>query len=70
MKMIQRFRSIYQVAIDNGWANKNPFVSFKLKFENTERGYLTMEKLTILMQKATPSKRLEQIRDVFVFGYF
>ena len=34
MKMIQRFRSVYQVAIDNGWANKNPFVSFKLKFEH------------------------------------
>ena len=68
--MIQRFRSIYQVAIDNGWVNKNPFVSFKLKFEHTERGYLTMEELTILMQKATPSKRLEQIRDVFVLSYF
>lgn len=70
MKMIQRFRSIYQVAIDNGWANKNPFVSFKLKFEHTERGYLTMEELTNLMNKQLPSKRLEQIRDVFVFSCF
>ena len=70
MKMIQRFRSIYQVAIDNGWANKNPFVSFKLKFENTERGYLTMAELTNLMNKQLPSKRLEQIRDVFVFSCF
>ena len=70
MKMIQRFRSIYQVAIDNGWANKNPFVSFKLKFENTERGYLTMEELTSLMNKQLTSKRLEQIRDVFVFSCF
>ncbi len=70
MKMIQRFRSIYQVAIDNGWANKNPFVSFKLKFENTERGYLTMDELTKLMSKQLTSKRLEQIRDVFVFSCF
>ena len=70
MKMIQRFRSIYQVAIDNGWAHKNPFVSFKLKFENTERGYLTMEELTNLMNKQLISKRLEQIRDVFVFSCF
>ena len=70
MKMIQRFRSIYQVAIDNGWANKNPFVSFKLKFENTERGYLTMAELTNLMNKQLTSKRLEQIRDVFVFSCF
>ena len=70
MKMIQRFRSIYQVAIDNGWAHKNPFVSFKLKFENTERGYLTMDELTKLMNKQLISKRLEQIRDVFVFSCF
>ena len=70
MKMIQRFRSIYQVAIDNGWAHKNPFVSFKLKFENTERGYLTMEELTNLMNKQLISKRLEQIRYVFVFSCF
>ena len=70
MKMIKRFRSIYQVAIDNGWANKNPFVSFKLKFENTERGYLTMEELTKLMNNQLTSKRLEQIRDVFVFSCF
>ena len=70
MKMFQRFRSIYQVAIDNGWANKNPFVSFKLKFENTERGYLTLTELTNLMNKQLPSKRLEQIRDVFVFSCF
>lgn len=70
MKMIQRFRSIYQVAIDNGWAHKNPFVRFKLKFENTERGYLTMDELTKLMNKQLISKRLEQIRDVFVFSCF
>lgn len=70
MKMIQRFRSIYQVAIDNGWANKNPFVSFKLIFENTERGYLTMAELTNLMNKQLTSKRLEQIRDIFVFSCF
>ena len=70
MKTILKFKSVYQVAIDNGWAQKNPFASFKFRYEHTERGYLTMEEVTILMQKAMPSKRLEQIRDVFVFSYF
>ena len=70
MKTILKFKSVYQVAIDNGWAQKNPFTSFKFRYEHTERGYLTMEELTILMQKAMPSKRLEQIRDVFVFCCF
>ena len=70
MKTIQKFRTVYQVAIDNGWANKNPFVSFKFYYEHAERGYLTMDELTTMMQKTMPSRRLEQIRDVFVFSCF
>ena len=70
MKTVQKFRAVYQVAIDNGWANKNPFANFKFHYEHTERGYLTMDELTRLMRKAMPSKRLEQIRDVFVFSCF
>lgn len=27
MKTVQKFRAVYQVAIDNGWANKNPFAN-------------------------------------------
>ena len=70
MKTIQKFRTVYQVAIDNGWANKNPFASFKFYYEHAERGYLTMDELTTMMQKTMPSRRLEQIRDVFVFSCF
>ena len=70
MKTVQKFRTVYQVAIDNGWANKNPFASFKFYYEHAERGYLTMDELTTMMQKAMPSRRLEQIRDVFVFSCF
>ena len=70
MKTILKFKSVYQVAIDNGWAQKNPFANFKFHYEQTEPGYLTMDELTRVMQKAMPSKRLEQIRDVFVFSCF
>jgi integrase len=70
MKMIQRFRTIYQVAIDNGWVNSNPFASFKMRFEDTERGYLTKDELSTLMHKKMPSTRLEQIRDIFVFSCY
>ena len=51
MKTVQKFRTVYQVAIDNGWANKNPFASFKFYYEHAERGYLTMDELTTMMQK-------------------
>ena len=70
MKTILKFKSVYQVAIDNGWAQKNPFANFKFHYEQAERGYLTMDELTRVMQKTMPSKRLEHIRDVFVFSCF
>lgn len=70
MKSMQKFRTVFQVAIDNGWANKNPFSAFKFRFERVERGYLTMGELTTVMRKEMPSKRLEQTRDVFVFSCF
>lgn len=70
MKTVQKFRAVYQVAIDNGWANKNPFANFRFYYEHAERGYLTMDELTRIMKKPMPSKRLEQIRDAFVFSCF
>ena len=38
MKTILKFKSVYQVAIDNGWAQKNPFANFKFHYEQAERG--------------------------------
>ena len=38
MKTILKFKTVYQVAIDNGWAQKNPFASFKFRYEHAERG--------------------------------
>jgi len=66
-KFLQRFRTIIILAKNNGWIQKDPFANFKIKFQKVDRGYLTHEQIEILMNKNFSLKRLEQVRDIFVF---
>ncbi len=70
MKMVQKFRTIFQTAVDNGWVQKNPFASIKIHFDIIDRGYLTKQELAAIIQKPMSSKRLDQVRDIFVFCCF
>lgn len=49
---------------------KNPIDAYDLKFEKTERGFLTSFELDIIEQKVIKTKRLEFIRDLFVFSSY
>jgi site-specific recombinase XerD len=70
MKMIQRFRTVFKMAKDNGWVKTDPFGSFKIKFEESHRDYLTGEELAMVMNKRLASERLEKIRDIFIFSCY
>jgi site-specific recombinase XerD len=70
MKFIQRFRTVFNVARNNGWVQGDPFASFKMRFEEIDRGYLTKAELETLMTKSMPSVRMERVRDLFVFSCF
>ena len=50
MKIRQKLRTIYKVAIDNGWVSKNPFSTVKIHFDPVERDVLTKSELTALIQ--------------------
>ena len=70
MKIRQKLRTIYKVAIDNGWVSKNPFSTVKIHFDPVERDVLTKSELTALIQTDMVFDRLEKMRDVFVFACF
>ena len=70
MKIRQKLRTIYRVAIDNGWVSKNPFSTVKIHFDPVERDVLTKSELTALIQTDMIFDRLEKMRDVFVFACF
>ncbi len=69
-KYIQRFKSIILRAINNGLIHANPFANYKIRFEKFDRGYLTQEEIERIMAKEFPVKRLEHVRDIFIFSCF
>ena len=69
-KFMQRLKSIILIAKSNGWIKVDPFLSYKLHFEKSEREYLTEPELEAIMKKKFPIKRLETVRDIFVFSCF
>ncbi len=69
-KFIHRCSSIYKVALDNGWVKANPFRSLKLHLDKVDRGYLTQAELNAMISKEFATKRLELIRDIFVFSFY
>jgi len=69
-KFIQRFKSIVQIARNNGWISTDPFANYKIKFQNVDRGYLSQNELEIIMKKDLKIKRLEHVRDIFIFSCF
>lgn len=70
VKFIQRFRTIFNLAKDNGWVTSDPFATYKFHFEKVDRGFLTAQELEHLGSKQLPSDRLTFIRDTFVFSCY
>jgi site-specific recombinase XerD len=67
LKYIKLFKKIYNIALRNGWAIKDPFVNFKIKFEPVKRDFLSLEEIKIIASKKLHIERLDQVRDVFLF---
>jgi hypothetical protein len=69
-KYMQFFKHIIIVAMKNEWIYKNPFSEYTITIDPVDRGYLTQEEIEILMRQKFETKRLERLRDVFVFCCF
>ncbi|MDY0143896.1 MAG: site-specific integrase [Bacteroidales bacterium] len=70
MKYIKNFKKIVRLAIIKGELDKDPFVNFKMRLKKVDRGFLSEEELNTIIAKNFKNKRLEQIRDCFVFSCF
>ena len=66
-KYIRNFRKIINNALKNDWLDRDPFKAYRVKLKDTKRVFLTKEELQALEVVKLPIKRLEQVRDVFIF---
>jgi site-specific recombinase XerD len=67
VKYIKNFGKIIRYSLANSWIKHNPLINYKVRLSRTDRGYLTTEELDLLAKKSFSIKRLDQVRDVFVF---
>lgn len=64
------FRSIIYTAINNGWFQRDPFYAYRIIKEETKKGFLTKEEITMLINGTFKKKSYELIRDLFIFCCF
>lgn len=66
-KTLQYLKKIIIIAFNDGVISSNPCANFKIKKERVERGYLDQSELDAIMQKYIPIKRIDNVRDIFIF---
>lgn len=69
-KFMQFFKRIVIIAKNNGWIKADPFANYKIRIKKVDRGYLSQEEIEAIMEKKFLTKRLEQVRDIFIFSCF
>ncbi len=64
------FRSIIYTAINNGWLPHAPSYANHITKEETKRGFLTKEKITLLINGTFKKKGYKLMHDLFIFCTF
>ena len=66
-KVIQRLRRVIKYVIGNDFLDKDPFILYRVKRVKKEIVFLNPEELKRLEEKVMPVKRLQLIKDCFIF---
>lgn len=69
-KLMRIFKRITTMCFKNGQMPKDPFCDHKLKKVKKDRGYLTKAELEKIIDFKPETKRLEKVRDIFLFCCF
>jgi len=67
IKYIRNFNKIVRIAVELGWLTKSPYKDIGYRLEEIDKPYLNMEELNSIIDKEISIKRLDIIRDVFIF---
>ena len=70
MKYLTNFKKIVFICLKNGWLDKDPFVGFKFNKHEVERPFLTEDEVLRITLKEFYVKRLDYVRDVFLFSCY
>ena len=69
-KFLQLLKRIILIARNNGLITIDPYANYKIHLAKVDRGYLTQENVEKILKKQFSIKRLELVRDIFIFSCF
>jgi site-specific recombinase XerD len=70
IKYITNFKKIIRIAYANDWISKDPFYNWKARLKTIDREFLSKEEIQKLVEKELTIKRLDQVKDIFIFSCF
>lgn len=70
IKYITNFKKIVRIAYANGWIDKDPFLNWKARLKTVDREFLTKDEIERIINKEFSVKRIELVRDIFIFSCF
>jgi site-specific recombinase XerD len=69
-KMIKNLKKVIRDCVDKDWLDKDPFYRYKVRHIDPKVPHLSADELKALEEKDISIKRLEVIRDIFVFSCY
>ncbi len=70
MKHMERLKKMSRLAVKLEWLEKDPFINFKLRFEKTERQFLTERELQLIEETTFKVPSTQSIKDLFIFACY
>ncbi len=70
IKYITNFKKIIRIAYANDWISKDPFFNWKARLKIVDREFLSEEEIQKILEKDLHTKRLDQVKDIFIFCCF
>jgi site-specific recombinase XerD len=70
IKYITNFKKIIRIAYANDWISKDPFYNWKARLKTIDREFLSKKEIQKLVEKELVIKRLDQVKDIFIFSCF
>lgn len=64
---LKHIKKMTCIALDNDWLKKSPFTGIKFKTEETNPEFLTIEEIQLIFSQKFTIRRLEQVKDIFIF---
>ena len=70
MKHMERLKKMSRLAVKLEWLEKDPFINYKLRFEKTERQFLTERELQLIEDTTFNIPSTQHIKDLFIFACY